>query len=226
MKRNTLAAYAVGLATAVTLTGCGSGFADESAADIIKAASDDMSKLKSVHIAADIATGGENITLDLTLDTDGNCTGEVGVGGGKAEVLSVDGDSWFKADETFYREQAGEQADQVLEVVGDNWVADPNGQFSSFCDLDELLKEIGDPENVEDAEKDGTEDVDGDEAVKIVGTEEGSDTTAFVATDEPHYILKVAVTGDDEGEATFSEFDEEVDAEAPAEDEIVELPGG
>ena len=226
MKRTRLATYAIGIATAVTLAGCGgSSFADESAADIVKAASADMAELKSVTIAADITTDGQGITLDLALDTDGNCTGSVGVGEGTAEVLSVDGESWFKADEAFYREQTGEQADQLIDIVGDNWVADPNGQFSSFCDLDELLKEIGDPENVEDAEKDGTEDVDGDEAVKIIGSEEGTETTAFVATDEPHYILKVAVTGDDEGEATFSGFDEDVDAEAPAEDEIVELPG-
>lgn len=228
MKRSSrLATYAIGVTTALALAGCGgSGFADETAPDIIKAASDDMSALESVHIAADITTEGQGITLDLSLDTEGNCTGEVGVGEGKAEVVSVDGESWFKADESFYREQAGEQADTLLDLVGDKWVADPNGQFASFCDLDELLKEIGNPENVEDAEKDGTADVDGEETVKIVGTEDETTTTAFVATDEPHYILKVEVSGDDEGEATFSEFDEEVEAEAPAEDEIVELPGG
>ncbi len=226
MKRSRLAIYAIGITTAVTLTGCGSGFADETAEDIVKTAGTDMGKLDSVRIVADIDSEGQAISLDLALDTDGNCTGEVGVGGGVAEVVSVDGESWFKADEAFYREQAGDQADQVLELVGDKWVADPNGQFATFCNLDDLLEQIGDTEGLEGIEKDGTEDVDGDEAVKITGTEDGNDTTAFIATDEPHYILKIEVSGDDTGEATFSDFDEDVDAEKPADDEIVELPGG
>ena len=226
MKRSSLATYAIAITTAVTLAGCGSSFADESATDIVKQSSTDMGKLKSMHIAADITSSGQAITLDLSLDTDGNCTGEVGVGGGKAQVVSVDGDSWFKADEAFYQENAGDQADAVLELVGDKWVADPQGQFASFCDLDELLKQIGDTGNLKDVKTDGTEDVDGDEAVKIVGSEDGNDTTAFVATDEPHYILKIEVSGDDEGVATLSDFDEAVEPEKPADDEIVELPGG
>ena len=71
-----------------------------------------------MRIAADIDSDGQAISLDIALDTDGNCSGEVGVGGGVAEVIAVDGDSWFKADEAFCREQAGDQADQVLEPRG------------------------------------------------------------------------------------------------------------
>ncbi len=225
MKRSKLATYAMGIAVAATMTGCGgSDFADEKAADIIKAASTDMGKLKSVHLAADISSDGSTIGMDLSLDTDGNCEGTIEVGEGSADVLSLDGDSWFKADEAFWREQAGEQADQVLELVGDKWVVDTSDQFSSFCDLDGLLEDIGDPEDVEDAETDGTEDVDGDEAVKVVGTDDDdNETTVFVAVDEPHYILKVEVTGDDAGEATFSDFDEDIEVEAPAEEDTVTL---
>ena len=103
-------------------------------------------------------------------------------------------------------------------------MVDTSDQFSSFCDLDGLLEDIGDPEDVEDAKTDGTEDVDGDEAVKVVGTDEDdSETTVFVAVDEPHYILKVEVTGDDAGEATFSEFDEDIEVEAPAEEDTITL---
>jgi hypothetical protein len=233
MKRSRLATYAMGIAVAATMTGCGggsddggdggSGFADESASDIIKAASADMGDLKSVHLGADITSDGSTITMDLTLDTEGNCQGTVGIGTGSAEVLSADGSAWFKADEAFWREQAGDQADTVLSLVGDKWVVDTSSQFSSFCDLDGLLEDIGDPEDVEDAKTDGTEDVDGAEAVKIVGTEDSSETTVFVATDEPHYILKVEVTGDEEGEAAFSDFDEDVEVEAPAEADTVTL---
>jgi hypothetical protein len=229
MKKSTLATFAMGVAIAATMTGCGGDdgggdFADKSAKDIIKASSSDMENLKSVHLNADITSEGSNVTMDLSLDTDGNCEGTVGIEDGSAEVRSVGGESWFKADEAFWQSQAGDQADQIIGIVGDKWVVDPNDQFSTFCDLDGLLKDIGDPEGVEDAKTDGTEDVDGDEAVKVVGDDEGSETTAFIAVDEPHYILKVEVTGDDEGEATFSDFDEDVEVEAPGDDEVIELP--
>lgn len=224
--RTPLAAAAVTAVAALALAGCsgGSDFADSSAEDIITAASDDMQSLESVHIDADITTEGQQITLDISLDTDGACTGTVGLGGGTAEIVSVEGQSWFKADEALYEALVGEQASQITAVVGDNWVADEEGQFGSFCDLDSLLEDIGDPEQG-NAEKDGTEEVDGEEAVRLVSEDEGDTTTAFVAVDEPHYILRVEVEGENAGEATFSEFDETVEAEAPAEDEIVELPG-
>ncbi len=228
MKRSRLATYAMGLTIAGMMTGCGSdegsAFADEKAADIIKAASTDMSKLESVHLSADFTSEDSTVGLDLSLNTDGNCTGTVSIGEGSAEVLSLDGQSWFKADDAFWREQAGEQADQILSLIGDKWVVDTSGQFASFCDLDGLLDDFGDPKDVADATTDGTEDVDGDEAVRIVGTEDGSETTAFVAVDEPHYILKILVTGDEAGEATFSDFDEDIEVEAPAEEDTITLP--
>ncbi len=101
---------------------------------------------------------------------------------------------------------------------------DTSDQFANFCDLDGLLDDIGDPKDVEDASTDGTEDVDGEDAVRVIGTEEGSETTAFVAVDEPHYILKIEVTGDEAGEATFSDFDEDIEVEAPAEEDTITLP--
>ena len=224
MKKSRLATCAMGVAIAATMTGCGGDdFADGSAKDIIKASATDMGKLKSVHLNADITSDGSNVTMDLSLDTDGNCEGTVGVGGGSADILGIGDQAWYKADEAFWRANAGDQADQIIALVGDKWVVDPEGQFSSFCDLDGLLEDIGDPEGVEDAKTDGTEDVDGDEAVKVVGDDDGSETTAFIAVDEPHYILKVEVTGDDEGEATFSDFDKDVDVEAPGADEVIEL---
>jgi hypothetical protein len=233
MKRSRLATYAMGIAVAAALTGCGgdddggggdsSGFADESAETIIKAASEDMAALKSVHLTADLTSEGNDISLDLSLDTDANCEGTVGIGGGSAEILGVGDQAWFKADDTFWQEQAGDSADQIIGLVGDKWVVDNQGQFTSFCDLDGLLSDMGDPESLEGAKKDGTEDVDGTDTVKITGDDGGSTTTAFISADDPHHILKLEVTGDDEGEASFSAFDEELEVEAPAEAETTTL---
>lgn len=227
MKRSTRTAYAVGIALTVSLTGCGgSDFAEEPAKDIVEAAAKDMTDLESVHLDADITSEGGNVTMDLSLDDSGTCEGSISIGGAAAEVIRIGDESWFKAEDAFWEAQAGDQAEQLIAMIGDNWVADPDDQFSSFCDLDTLLDDIGDPESLEDVESDGTEDVDGEETVKLVGVDdEGTETTAYVAVDEPHYILKIEATGDNEkGEASFSEFDEDVEVEAPADEDVVELP--
>ena len=228
MKRSTRTAYAAGIALTVSLTGCGgSDFAEEPAKDIVEAAAEDMTDLESVHLDADITSAGGNVTMDLSLDDAGSCEGSISIGGAEAEVIRVGDESWFKAEDAFWEAQAGEQAEQLIAMIGDNWVADPEDQFSSFCDLDTLLDDIGDPESLQDVERDGTEDVDGEETVRVVGVddEDGTETTAYIAVDEPHYILKIEATGDDEeGEANFSEFNDEIEVEAPADEDIVELP--
>jgi len=223
MKKNKLATYAIGMAVAAALTGCGddesSDFADKSAKDIVAAAQKAMSGLESVHLEGEITTDGSTITMDLSSSTTGNCEGDFSIDGGALEVLQVDGEGWFKADEAFWQQQAPDQAAQIVAEAGDKWVIDPENQFTSFCDLEGLLEELSSPDEDDKFEKDGTDDVDGDDAVKI----NGEDSTALIATDEPHYILKLEGSGDDEGAITFSAFDDEIDVEAPAADDTVDL---
>ncbi len=225
MKRNRLAAYAIGIAVAAAMTGCGgddgdaSGFADEPTEDIVAAAQKAMGDLESVHLAGEVTTEGNTITMDMSLSTTGDCEGELSIDGGALEVLQVGGTGWFKADDAFWEGQAADQADRIIAAAGDKWVVDSGTQFTSFCDLDGFLEEIVSSDDDEEYEKDGTEDVDGAEAVKITG----GDSTAFIAADDPHYILKLAGSGDGEGEITFSEFDEDIEVEAPADDEVVSL---
>ena len=151
----------------------------------------------------------------MSLTTDGDCTGTVSRGeSGAAEVVSLDGTSWFKPDEEFWRAQAGPAAEQIIAMVGDNWVQLPEGDesFASFCDLDELLDQIDDDQN-KTSEKGGTEDVDGQEAIKLTRERrgDGGTITAWVAVDDPHHILKVEQAGGDApGSFTFSEFNDEV----------------
>ena len=211
----------------VVLTGCGSGFAEESTADIQDAATSDMKAVKSLHLSGDVTTQGEEITLDLTLTDEGNCEGEVGVQGGTAQIISLDGQSWFKADDAFWEASAGQAADQITKMVGDKWVVQPGEEsFASFCDLDTLLKELGgDEDDTKATKQEDTEEIDGQEAVVLDSeTDDGDPLTAWVSVDDPHYILQMEVTeGEEPGKVTFSEFDEDVSIEAPAEDETIDL---
>jgi hypothetical protein len=208
------------------LAGCGSDFADESAETIEKAATKDMQALDAVHMEGSVSQEDSEIGLDLSLTTDGDCAGSVSRGdSGSAEVVTLDGTSWFKPDEEFWRAQAGDAAEQIISTVGDNWVQLPEGDqsFASFCDLDEMLDQIG--EDQDNASKKGeTEDVDGQETVKLTrdAQEGGGTITVWVAVDDPHHILKVEqAEGESPGTFSFSEFDENASIEAPADDEVI-----
>ncbi|MFP5320520.1 MAG: hypothetical protein ACLGIC_01590 [Acidimicrobiia bacterium] len=220
------------IATAALLGACGgddaSGFADQPAADIVAAAEADMRAVTSLRMTGDLVVDGEDLAIDLALDTEGDCQGTLTQGGATAEISSVGGTSYLRPDAAFWETFAGEGASAIVELVGDRWVVVPgdDGDFSEFCDLDQLLEEIGSDDDAEEEPVvEGTEDVDGQEAVRISSTtDEGDPVTAWVATSEPHVILRIEVTeGDEPGTITFSEFDEELEIEAPPEDEVVDL---
>jgi hypothetical protein len=218
---------AVGALALLAACGGGSDFADSSATTIQKEATKDMQALEAVHMKGSVTQQDNEIGLDLSLTTDGDCSGTVSRGdSGSAEVVTLNDTSWFKPDEEFWRAQAGEAADQIISTVGDKWVQLPEGDqsFASFCDLDGLLDQIGDDQSDNKSKKGETEEVDGTEAIKLTrDAEEGGGTiTVWVAVDDPHHILKVEqAEGDSPGSFTFSEFDQDASIEAPADDEVI-----
>ena len=204
-----------------------SSFADESVDTIVEEATKAMQALDSLQLAGELTSDGQKISLDMTVTTDGDCEGTIGLAEGQAELVSVGGESWFKPDEAFWRSFAGPQADQIIGVVGSNWVLLPPEEsgFTELCDLDELLDEL-DRDDDNKLTKAGTEEIDGQETVIIEGesTEDADNITqAWVATEGEHYILQVGGSGEDEGTISFSGFNEDVDIQAPPDDEVVDL---
>ena len=168
--------------------------------------------------------------MSLSMDTDGNCVGTMTQAGGTAEFIGADGDFYLKGDEAFWRSNSDPaKADATVELVGDKWVnlgADAGG-FSDLCDLDSMIDDLR--RRCDDAGKEFTKGdettVDGENAVEVITKEGEETTTALVATEGEHYILEVTNEGGDEpGSFTLSEFNEPVDAEAPDEADVVELP--
>jgi hypothetical protein len=215
-------------ATAMLLTACGGGndFAEESATTILDESKKDMKALSSVTFGGELTNDGQQLTMDMAVTTDGSCEGTIALQGGKAEIRSTGDQSWMKPDAAFWESFAVKSAVMVQVVVGDRWVVIPGdaSDFTELCDLDELLSEMGSDENAE-AEVGGTQEVAGQEAVEVITeSDEGDPVSVWIATDDPHHILQMEVTqGDEPGTITFSEFDEELDVQAPAEDEVVDL---
>jgi hypothetical protein len=204
-----------------------SDFARESAANIQKAATEDMKALESMHMEGAVTQEENELGRDVTLTADGDCAGTVSISGassGSAELISVDGTSYVKPDEAFWQAQAGPQAQRIISAVGDDWVQLPEGDesFTAVCAFDEAIDPFG--EETKSLEKGATEDVEGQEAVELTrdDKESGGTTSVWVAVDDPHHIVKVEQEGSEASSSfTFSEFDEETTVEAPAEDEVV-----
>lgn len=224
-----MAAVALGTLGVLTACGGGSDFAEGSVSDIEKAATTDMKALDSVNLEGNVSNSGSEVGLDLSLNTDGDCEGTVELNGASAEIISVGGDSWFKPEEAFWDANTGskEEADAIKKAVGDHWAKLPSGDssFSSFCDLDNFLDKIDSKSDSGNETKKGkTEDVDGEEAVTLTQEKDGGTMTAWVATGDKHYILKLEVKGGDSpGSFTFSDFDKKVDVEAPDPSDVVDL---
>jgi hypothetical protein len=218
-----------GISALAVLTACGgSDFADESADTIVKASKDDMGDLKAVKVSGDLTTDGQAISIDLQVNSDGDCTGSLGIGDGSAELLGVGGSTWMRPDESFWRSSAGDNADQVIGIVGDKWVVVPDDQDSikQFCDVDDLLDQLLKDESDDSTySKNGTDTVDGDDVVKIDNEDPQDGTsTGYVLVDDPHYLVKIEKTdGKDTGTVTFSAFDEDFDVTAPADNEVIDL---
>ncbi len=222
---------ALGLGAAL-LTACGgddgSGgdFEGQSADKIVERAKKDMEGLDSVRVAGSVSTGGQEIELDMQLNTDADCTGTLGFGGGTTELLGTGGSVWMKPDEAFWTSFAGDNAEQVMSLVADKWVVVPDGEdgFAELCDLDELLDELIAGDDDTTYSKTGDDEIDGDKVLAIESKDDEGTSTGYVLVDEPHYLVKVEKTeGDEPGSVTFSDFDESVGVQAPSDSEVVDL---
>lgn len=230
-------------ALAAVLTGCGDSgdsgdsgdggdgdggdFAEQSAEKIAEAAKDAMGDLEAVTIDGSLTSDGQEIEIAMSIGEGGNCTGSFSTQGATAEILGVDGTTWFRPDEAFWELFAGpEIAPQIIAAAGDRWVTLPEDDtsFKQFCDIEEFLSELVDDKEAEYT-KGETKEIDGEETIEIISERpDGGPSSGFVLLDGEHYLVQISKTeGEEPGEVTFSGFDEQPDVEAPADDEQVAL---
>jgi len=184
-----------------------------------------MLAVDALAYAGQLVVNGQDLALDVQASSEGSCTGSLDLAGGTVELLAAGGSNWYRPDEAFWRANAGPDAEQVIDAVGDKWVVDTDDDFSQFCDLDGFLAGIFEDDGKESTyENEGTEELDGQQVVKVTNTDEDGSATGYVLVEGEHYLIKIERTeGDEPGELNFSAFNEEVAAEAPADDEQIDL---
>jgi hypothetical protein len=217
-------------AAAAVLAGCtDNAFAERSAGSIAKVAAEEMAALDSVRMIGSIDSPEGELEIDLAADRSGRCTGSITIDGARARFVSTGKAYFLQPDRAFWEAQGatGPALDRIMSTVGDKWARVPPGTsgFDDFCDITGLLDSFA-----EDSEKKLTstkgEQVDvGDiPTIEVSQKKRGETTTAWVSLEEPHHVVKLeSEDGDQPGTVYFSDFDREVDVDAPSGNEVVDL---
>ncbi|MFF6789852.1 hypothetical protein ACFY9C_12295 [Streptomyces filamentosus] len=190
----------------------------------------------SLRMTGRVVADGQRLDVDFSVDDQGSCKGRVGIDDGTAELRRLDGITYMKGDEAFWRTSMTSQGvpesqiAPVIELIQGRWLKIAPGQagsgdLSEVCDLDSLLDGLG---------KDGSDragltrgpdaEVDGTPVATLVEKDGGETTTVSVAQEGEPYIREVVRTGGDEpGTVTLSDFDRPVKVTAPPAGETVDL---
>ncbi|MFI7008678.1 LppX_LprAFG lipoprotein [Streptomyces sp. NPDC050145] len=215
---------------------------DMSAQELADAAKKELTDAKSVHVRLTERTDERELrtpsSFDLRLDEDGNCTGSLTMGTGGADGGSLDlvkrGDEvWMKPDATFWKAQvpggAGELAAQLFDGRYVHGTTDDPmlDGLSDVCDLDSFRGELengsGDsgPENLTKGDE---TTVRGTDVVPLTGREHSKDFTLYVASDEPHQLVRATVKGSGESVTmTLTDYGKPVPDKTPSADQSVDI---
>ncbi|GGO56002.1 hypothetical protein ABT039_01475 [Streptomyces lasiicapitis] len=227
LRRGTLAAACLTAAATVALTACGSdksdGSSGSSAAKDRKNASErkeerekkepfaGLSGPQIVDKAMKATSGASSLrlkgigpddeggsgTLDIALNTKGECVGTIGVAGGSADVIATRTTVYTRFDAASLRAQLkGEpqaDIDAAVDMMANRWTKakatnSEMKDLSGFCDLDSLLAEFKDTDSV--ARKGKLTTVDGKRAITLHESDGKDRATLYVAAEGKPYLLK------------------------------------
>ncbi|MFJ8255028.1 hypothetical protein [Streptomyces sp. NPDC094466] len=232
---------AAGAATvALTLTSGVVAQADDDidslpAEEIADRSRDALLDVDSLHLSArgSLDGSGPDMSLDLTLDREGNCTGGVDMGeDGSVEIVKRGDDVWLKPDAAFWNKHVpigGSTFDAILDGRYLKAEADDPRLLSvtTVCDLDtfrELITDNADTGDRSTLTKGGRTEVNGAPVVPVTRAEGDERLTAYVSAEGTPYPVRLTVRNADEtGTVDFSGFDRPVPTATPPADETVDV---
>ncbi|MFE7560601.1 hypothetical protein [Kitasatospora sp. NPDC057500] len=202
-----------------------------SAEEIQKKAKDALAGAGSVKVAGSVGNGAEKMTIDLALDTKGQCKGGITMPGmGKFELLGDGKQVFLKPDAEFITNVAGGGAEgaKAAELLKGRYIAgvqdDPEmKELTTACNLKELTKSFLDDGKSTDLTKGSAGTVNGAKTFSVKSkNSSGDEVVLHVATEGTPYPLRVEKTGDDGGQMDFTEIDKPLTVQAPPADQVID----
>ena len=219
-----------------------SDFAQKDGDAIVVAASEAMLDVTSLRVTGQVRDGGEHYFVDLSMDRDDRCTGTIRVGGSHLDIRRIGDRAWLKGEAgAFNRLGGGAVPRQVLDRLSGSWVQLDGRTATRLCDFDALLAtfevvdfgqqgKAGKGRSKRDA-VDGPvpasvveeTTIDGHKAVQLTASPGGAhDENTWVLSEAPHHVVKLESTAtQDGGTLSFSEFDVDVEVEAPPRKDVI-----
>jgi hypothetical protein len=219
-----------------------SDFAQKDGDAIVVAASEAMLDVTSLRVTGQVRDGGEHYFVDLSMDRDDRCTGTIRVGGSHLDIRRIGDRAWLKGEAgAFNRLGGGAVPQQVLDRLSGSWVQLDGRTATRLCDFDALLAtfevvdfgqqgKAGKGRSKRD-EADGPvpasvveeTTIDGHKAVQLTASPGGAhDENTWVLSEAPHHVVKLESTAtQDGGTLSFSEFDVDVEVEAPPRKDVI-----
>ncbi|WP_037857640.1 hypothetical protein [Streptomyces sp. NRRL F-5065] len=174
----------------------------------------------AVRLHGTVEAGGSTYTLDMRLTADGG-TGSVAAGGTTFGLLRVGDQLYLKADAGFWSHDGGDEA--AAAKLADKYVKVPQGdpayqKFSGFTDKDDLLEALLTLHGT--LATDGRHERGGVRTIRVSG-DGGSGGSLDVSLEGTPYPVRLVRAGS-AGTLSFSDWDEDVPVEEPAEDETLD----
>jgi hypothetical protein len=177
---------------------------------------------KSGHLSGTVTDDGEKVSLDVKGTADGsNQTLVVGVGKGKAKILTVDGKYFMSGDEKFWTEQTGDA--EAADLLGGKYVKISGSDAKELGDLSlgALLKEMFEESELSTLEKvTSSVETRTEDGASVWVASDGSGSEIWVDP-KTERLVKILVGGDDAGELTFDSWDAVKKVAAPPASKIV-----
>ncbi|MFF8770209.1 hypothetical protein [Kitasatospora sp. NPDC015120] len=202
-----------------------------SAEEIQKKAKDALAGATSVKVVGSISNADEKMTIDLAVDTKGQCKGSVTMPGvGKFELLGDGKQVYLKPDSEFIANVAGGGAEgaKAAELLKGRYIAgvqdDPEmKELTTACNLKDLTKSFVEDGKSTDLTKGSAGTVNGAKSFSVKSkNSSGDEMVLHVATEGTPYPLRIEKTGKGGGQADFTEIDKPLTVQAPPADQVID----
>ncbi|MET9734743.1 hypothetical protein ABZZ79_30120 [Streptomyces sp. NPDC006458] len=212
---------------------------DLSARELAGQARDNLLDAESVHLKLTDRSKGMHVSrtqptsLDLALDRDGNCAGEMEMGrhGGTLEIVKQGDEVWMQPDTDFWKAQVpGSEGDAVADLFENRWIHGSTDDallkgMADTCDLKTFQKDIGAGNGKAPALSKGDKtERGGTEVFPLTGSQEGTTVTMYVTADSPHRAVLITQRGAGTNmSVAFTDYDKPVPSRTPPPDDSVDV---
>jgi hypothetical protein len=164
-------------------------------------AAQSLGAVPALRYNGSFSSGGDDFDAQLSVTKGGSATGTITVGGDRADLVSVDGDTYLKAPKAFWRDQGGVTTNP--EDFAGRWAKAPdsaiNLDIKNVLAASAVIRGLQGVSSYQPAG--GTQDVNGTPAVKVTG----ADAEYYISTANPPKLVRIVGTGTDTYQFDVSE---------------------